>query len=66
MTGLVLYKSTPVIDESKLPAGLRRAHRIKAGVWGVINVCRIERTATFGVENSINGRLECWRIWSNL
>jgi len=32
------YKSTPVFDENTLPAGLRREHRTKAGVWGVIRV----------------------------
>ena len=32
------YKSTPVFDEYSLPAGLRRDHSTKAGVWGVIRV----------------------------
>lgn len=32
------YKSTPVFDENTLPAGLRREHRTKVGVWGVIRV----------------------------
>ncbi|HEY7809227.1 MAG TPA: DUF1971 domain-containing protein [Allosphingosinicella sp.] len=32
------YKSTPVFDEHSLPAGLRREHSTKAGVWGVIRV----------------------------
>lgn len=34
----VPYKSTPVFDEATLPAGLRREHRTKAGVWGIIRV----------------------------
>lgn len=34
----VPYKSTSVFDENTLPAGLRREHRTKAGVWGVIRV----------------------------
>jgi len=34
----VPYRSTPVFDEITLPAGLRREHRTKAGVWGVIRV----------------------------
>lgn len=39
MTGkLEPYKSTPVFDENTLPAGLRKEHRTKAGVWGVIRV----------------------------
>lgn len=32
------YKSTPIFDEVTLPAGLRREHRTKLGVWGVIRV----------------------------
>jgi len=30
------YRSTPVFDEVTLPAGLRREHRTKAGVWGLV------------------------------
>lgn len=32
------YRSTPVFDETTLPAALRREHRTRAGVWGVIRV----------------------------
>ena len=32
------YRSTPIFDETTLPAGLRREHRTKVGVWGVIRV----------------------------
>ena len=32
------YRSTPVFDETTLPAGLRGEHSTKAGVWGVIRV----------------------------
>jgi hemoglobin len=32
------YRSTPVFDETSLPAALRRDHSTKAGVWGVIRV----------------------------
>ncbi len=35
---LAPYKSTPVFDENTLPAGLRREHRTKPGVWGIIRV----------------------------
>ena len=38
MTGSTPYKSTPVFDENTLPAGLRKEHRTKAGVWGVITI----------------------------
>jgi tellurite resistance-related uncharacterized protein len=37
MTGLP-YKTTPVFDESTLPAGLRRVHSTKEGVWGVVRL----------------------------
>jgi tellurite resistance-related uncharacterized protein len=36
--GLTAYKRTPVFDENSLPAGLRREHRTKAGVWALIHV----------------------------
>jgi len=32
------YKVTPIFDEYSLPAGLRREHRTKPGVWGVIRI----------------------------
>jgi tellurite resistance-related uncharacterized protein len=32
------YKRPPFFDETTLPAGLRREHRTKPGVWGVIRV----------------------------
>lgn len=32
------YKSTSVFDENTLPAGFRREHRTKPGVWGIIRV----------------------------
>ena len=32
------YKCTPVFDQDTLPAGLRREHRTKAGVWGIIRI----------------------------
>lgn len=32
------YKRTPIFDDDSLPAGLRREHRTKPGVWGVIRV----------------------------
>ena len=34
----VPYKITLIFDENTLPAGLRREHRTKVGVWGVIRV----------------------------
>lgn len=38
MTAPAPYKSTPVFDENTLPAGLRREHRTKPGVWGIIRI----------------------------
>jgi tellurite resistance-related uncharacterized protein len=32
------YRITPVFDEYTLPAALRREHRTKSGVWGIIRV----------------------------
>jgi tellurite resistance-related uncharacterized protein len=32
------YKRTAIFDENTLPAALRREHRTKPGVWGVIRV----------------------------
>ena len=32
------YRSTPIFDEATLPAALRREHRTKPGVWGVVRV----------------------------
>jgi len=36
--GLKAYKRTPIFDQDSLPAGLRREHRTKAGVWALIHV----------------------------
>ena len=35
---IVPYRSTPVFDETTLPEALKREHRTKDGVWGVIRV----------------------------
>jgi len=32
------YRRTDVFTEATLPAGLRKAHSTKAGVWGLIHV----------------------------
>lgn len=32
------YRSTPIFNETSLPAALRSRHNTKAGVWGVIRV----------------------------
>lgn len=38
MTKREPYKTTPIFDENTLPAGLRKEHRTKAGVWGIIRI----------------------------
>jgi tellurite methyltransferase len=37
--GFVAYRRTPEFDETSIPAGLRKSHATKPGVWGVIHVC---------------------------
>lgn len=32
------YRSTPVFDETSLPAALRGRHSTKAGAWGIVRV----------------------------
>lgn len=32
------YRSTPVFEGETLPAALRREHRTKPGVWGLVRV----------------------------
>ena len=32
------YRTTALFDEATLPAALRREHRTKAGVWGLVRV----------------------------
>jgi tellurite resistance-related uncharacterized protein len=32
------YRSTPVFNETSLPAALRARHATKAGVWGMVRV----------------------------
>ena len=36
--GLTAYKRTPVFDQDSVPAGLRREHRTKDGVWALIHI----------------------------
>ena len=32
------YKSTPIFTEATLPAGLKKAHSTKAGIWGLLEI----------------------------
>ena len=36
--GLAAYRRTPEFTEATIPAGLKRAHSTKHGVWGLIHV----------------------------
>ena len=36
--GLAVVRTTATWDESSMPAALRRAHRVAAGVWGRLHV----------------------------
>jgi len=36
--GLTLARTTPTFDETSVPAGLLRAHRVADGVWGRVMV----------------------------
>lgn len=41
------YRSTPIFDERTLPVALRREHRTKPGVWGVVRVLEGEVKLSF-------------------
>lgn len=36
--GVQAYRRTPVFDQDSIPAGLRRDHRTRPGVWALITV----------------------------
>ena len=42
--GLELQRVTDVFDVDSVPAGLLRAHRLAAGVWGLVSVTQGELT----------------------
>jgi tellurite resistance-related uncharacterized protein len=42
------YRSTPVFDADSLPEALRREHRTKPGVWGVIRMLEGALRLEFG------------------
>jgi tellurite resistance-related uncharacterized protein len=48
MTAPAPYRSTPVFDQDTLPAALRREHRTKPGVWGVIRILEGRLRLDFG------------------
>ncbi len=52
MSGAVPYKRTPVFDQDTLPAGLRRAHATKPGIWGVVRVIEGKLRLRFDADGS--------------
>ena len=56
--GLVEYRATPEFDEKTLPAGLRRDHATKQGVWGILEVLtgslRYEISSPFGHQEQLD------------
>lgn len=48
---LVAYKRTDTFTQDTIPAGLRRAHTTKAGVWALIRV--LEGELQFAIEGEI-------------
>ena len=53
------YRVTPVFDERTLPAGLRREHRTKVGVWGVVRIIEGELRLSFADGRSQVLSAEC-------
>lgn len=49
-----LVRTTPEFTAETIPAGLCRAHRIAAGVWGVLRV--LEGDVTFVLEAKLDQR----------
>lgn len=44
------YRSTPIFKSETLPAGLRKAHCTKVGVWGRLNV--LEGSVRYVIEDT--------------
>ena len=42
--GLALQRTTDEFDVDTVPAGLLRAHRLAAGVWGLLSIIRGDLT----------------------
>ncbi len=51
---LAAYRQTPMFDERTMPAGLRRQHQTKAGVWGKICVVAGRLKLTFLADGSVH------------
>ena len=52
-SGLALQRTTADFDAETVPAGLLRAHRVAADVWGVLEV--LEGTVAFTWEDRDDG-----------
>lgn len=53
---LVFARTTPVFDAGSVPSGLKRAHKVAAGVWGHIVV--ESGTIGFFFEDSVGGPID--------
>ncbi len=42
------HRTTPIFDADTLPAGLRKEHSTKAGVWGIVRVLEGSLHLDFG------------------
>jgi tellurite resistance-related uncharacterized protein len=54
------YRSTAIFDEATLPSALRREHRTKAGVWGLVRVIEGRLKLTYldsGLETIVSPEL---------
>lgn len=49
------YRSTPVFDESSLPAALQAAHSTKPNIWGILEI--ISGSLHYVIEESQETRL---------
>lgn len=47
MRAMLPYRSTPVFDAETLPVALRKEHRTKPGVWGLVRVLEGELMLSF-------------------
>jgi tellurite resistance-related uncharacterized protein len=54
-SGVVLARTTPEFTDETVPDGLRRGHRVTAGVWGRLRV--FAGSVTFVAEDSGESRV---------
>ena len=54
-TDVAEYKRTAEFDETTVPGGLKRSHRLKAGVWGeiIVTVGRVRYVVESGGDSTV-------------